>query len=259
MSNEVIEKSWIDGCFISKISRVDLLEKVRNWIKTKEKGRYITAINVSKFVMMQRDAKLSDFVLNSHITIADGFPIFLSTRLLGDPIPERVTGADLMEELLRMADVNKFGVYFFGSKPKVLEGVLERCRTEFPDLRIAGFRDGYFKKKDEELIVKEIASADPDILFVALGVPQKEYFVHDHLKELNASVILPVGGAFDVYAGLKKRAPFWVQKLGIEWLWRSVYDRTRAGLVLKSMISFSKLLFVEIIRKRFNARGNSKC
>ena len=118
----------------------------------------------------------------------------------------------------------------------MLNKVIINCRKQHPKIKIAGSRDGYFKKDEEDSIVREIASASPDILLVALGLPQKEYFIDDHGSSLNSSVILPVGGAFDIYAGVKKRAPFWVQKLGIEWLWRSIYDRSRAGLIFKSFI-----------------------
>jgi N-acetylglucosaminyldiphosphoundecaprenol N-acetyl-beta-D-mannosaminyltransferase len=245
-----VQKTWFGGCFVSKISKSDLLYMVNKWIAQGQKNKYITAINVSKFIMIQKDKKLSDFVLNSEINIADGFPIYLAARMVGDPIPERITGVDLMEDLLQLANNNEYKVYFLGSKPHVLDGVLNKCLSQYPNLKIAGSRNGYFKKDEVDSIVRVIASASPDILLVALGLPQKEYFIDDYGSSLNSSVILPVGGAFDIYAGVKKRAPFWVQKLGIEWLWRSIYDRSRAGLIFKSFISFSFILFSEIFRQR---------
>ncbi|MCP4665097.1 MAG: WecB/TagA/CpsF family glycosyltransferase [Deltaproteobacteria bacterium] len=244
------ERSWIDGCFISKISRSRVLALVSEWIDQGKRNKYITAINVSKLAMMQKDKKLSDFVLNSSITIADGFPIYLATRLTGNPVPERITGVDLMEHLLKLANDKQYTVYLLGSKPRVLNEVTNKLQYLYPDIAIAGSRDGYFRKEEELLVVQEISAARPDILLVALGLPQKEYFIDNHRDQLNAAVILPVGGAFDVLAGFKKRAPQWVQNAGIEWLWRSVYDRSRAALILSNVFSFTRIVITEIIRQR---------
>ena len=248
------EKSWIDGCFLSKISRSELISLVNEWIEADNKNKYITAINVSKLVMLQKDSKLSDYVLKSSITIGDGISVYLATRLIGNPIPERITGADLMEDLLQLANERGYKVFFLGSTPHVLDKVISKCQAQYPNLNIVGRQDGYFKKDEEYSVVREIASTDPDILLVALGLPQKEYFVDDYIGQLNSSVILPVGGTFDVYGGVKKRAPLWVQKLGIEWLWRSVYDRSRARLVLRSLIPFLQILIVEIFQQRILKR-----
>lgn len=249
-----IEKSWIGNFFISKISKIDLLGIACEWIEKGEKSKYVTAINVSKVVMMQKDKKLSEYVFKSSINIADGFPIYLATHLIGDPIPERITGIDFMEALIQLANNKSYSVFFLGSKPKVLNTVISRCRTQYPDLKIAGSQDGYFEKSEEPQIVQKINSASPDILLVALGLPQKEHFVHDYITRLNATITLPVGGAFDVFAGTKKRAPLWTQSLGIEWLWRAVYDRSRAMLIFKSFLSFSFILISEIYRQRVLVR-----
>jgi len=256
----VIEKSWVDGCFVSKMACSDLLSLMKEWIETRQKNNYITAINVSKFVMMRNDKKMANYILNSAINIADGFPIYIATHLVGDPIPERITGVDLMESLLRLADEHGYRVFFLGSKPHVLDQAVNRCQVQYPKLRIAGARDGYFDKEEEESVVGEIADAAPDILFVGMGLPQKEYFIDDYGSRLNSSVILPVGGAFDVYAGVKRRAPVWVQRLCIEWLWRSLYDRSRAGLIYKSLARFCVILLGEIVKQRlFRRRRESIC
>lgn len=249
-----VGKSWVDGCFLSKISRSDLLSLVKEWIETRQKNNYITAINVSKFVMMRNDKKLAHCVLNSSINIADGFPIYIATHLVGDPIPERITGVDLMEDLLQLSNDKSYKIFFLGSRPQVLNTLINRVGEQYPKLRIAGARDGYFDKNEEESVVGEVAAAAPDILFVGMGLPQKEYFIDDYGSRLNSSVILPVGGAFDVYAGVKKRAPVWVQRLCIEWLWRSLYDRSRAGLIYKNLARFCVILLGEIVKQRLCRR-----
>ncbi len=245
-----IDVSYVGNCFVSKITKETTLRLIDNWIRSGKKDHRITAVNVGKLVMLQTDKKLSGYVMGSAVNIADGFPIYLATRLLGDPIPERITGVALMEDLLRLANTNRYSVYFLGSQPQVLKRVVGKCRREYPNLKISGHRHGYFSQDEIRSLVREIACSEPDILFVALGLPQKEYFVDDHGPQLNASVVLPVGGAFDVYAGVKKRAPSWVQKIGAEWLWRSAYDRSRALLVYRSVIPFSFILIKAFFRQR---------
>ena len=247
-------KTWLGGCFLSHISKPDLLNLVADWIGAGEKGHYVAAINVSKLVAMQSDEKLAGFLRSSSVNIADGAPIYAATRLVGKPIPERITGVGLMEDLMELADENQYRVFFLGSKQDVLEKVIDQCERAHPGLVVAGARNGYFGKEQEPSIVAEIAASNADILFVALGIPQKEYFVDDHIEELNVSLALPVGGAFDVFAGSKIRAPRWVQRLGVEWLWRSVYDRSRAGLIRSSFLPFMKIVLREILSQRFSKR-----
>jgi N-acetylglucosaminyldiphosphoundecaprenol N-acetyl-beta-D-mannosaminyltransferase len=247
--NVTVEKAWIGDCFVSKISMSELLSLVNEWIEKDQKNKCITAINASKLVMSQKDKKLADYVLNSSINIGDGISIYLATLLIGDPIPERIAGADLMIQLLKLANEHSYKIFFLGSRQDVLERVIDKCQAQYPNVKIAGIRNGYFKKDEKDAVVREIASASPAILLVALGLPQKEYFVADYGGLLNSSVIVPVGGTFDVYAGVKKRAPQWVQRLGIEWLWRSAYDRSRARLVFKSLFPFILILIKEMYRQ----------
>lgn len=247
-------KTWLGGCFLSQLSRTEVLARILQWITEGSKGHYVCAINVSKLVASQSDAKLRDFLARSSMNIADGAPILAATRWVDDPIPERVTGVELMDELLFMADQHGFKVYFLGSKQQVLDKVIARCVSEYPGVVVAGARNGYFSSEEEPELVAEIAAANSDILLIALGVPQKEYFLDDHNNELNVSLSLPVGGAFDVYAGTKKRAPNWVQKLGVEWLWRSAYDLSRARMVLKSAFPFVAIVLREIFSQRLTGK-----
>jgi N-acetylglucosaminyldiphosphoundecaprenol N-acetyl-beta-D-mannosaminyltransferase len=255
----IADKSWLGHCWLSKVSREELLSQVSNWIATGEKSHYGVAINVSKLVAMSNDDKLAGFIDKSSVNIADGMPVFQATRLTGDPIKERITGVGLMEDLLQLADKRGFNVYFLGSKPAVLEAVLDLCRQRFPSMKVAGSQDGYYPKGTELEVAKKIGETNPDLVFVALGVPQKEYFVDDYLAQLNAGFVLPVGGAFDVLAGTKVRAPDWVQNVGIEWLWRSFYDRSRAGLIRKSFLPFIGIVVKEIYRQRIRGEKGPAC
>ncbi len=255
MDTEEIGRSCLAGCFISKINKKDLLAQIQTWIKTKDKGLYITAINVSKLVMIKKDIKLAAYVANSTVNIADGFPIYWAPKLLGDPVPERITGVELMEDLFIQAHKHHYRIYFLGAKPETLKLVVEQCKAEYPGMVVVGSQDGYFD--DESVVVTKIAEVEPDILFVALGVPQKEYFVYDHVDRLNTTVCIPVGGAFDVYAGNKVRVPKYVQKVGMEWLWRSFYDRSRALMIYQSIGLFLLMFLSEFwLRKVLRKKDN---
>ena len=232
----------IGGCPLSRVGAEDLVEAVGRWVAAGRECHSISAINVTKLVMMQSDAKLASSILESSATIADGYPVYAALKLLGDPVPERITGVDLLDRLLGLADREGLSLFFFGARQDVLDEVLRRCRAEHPGASIVGSRNGYFEAGEEAGIIQQISDASADLLFLGLGLPQKEHFLADHRKSLNAGVILPVGGGFDVFAGRKRRAPTWAQRLGVEWLWRSIYDLSRARLVLRGLVPFARIV-----------------
>lgn len=255
---ELPDRAWVGGCPLSRVSRARLVELAGTWIEDGHEERVITSVNVSKLMMMRRDAGLAECVRESAVTIADGHPVYLAARLLGDPVPGRITGVGLMEDLLSLAGEKGYRVYFLGARPNVLEGAVRVCRERYPGLVVAGSRDGYFGREDEEEIVREVSAAEPDILLVALGMPQKEHFIRKHSGKLKASVILPVGGGLDVLAGEKRRAPALVQKLGVEWLWRSFYDPSRAALIMKNALPFFIMVAQEFLGRRVLGRGRHR-
>lgn len=251
------ERVSLGGAFLSRLTKGQVIDELGSWIAAGRTNRYITPMNASKLAMMRHDEKLARCVRGSSATIADGYALYLASRLVGSPVPERVTGIDLMEAVLAEAEERGWGLYFLGASQEVLDAFLARCRREHPALKIAGARNGYFSRGEEGAVVAAIAGSDADILFLGLGLPQKEHFIVDHGADLNVGAILPVGGGFDVYGGFKKRAPAWVQSLGVEWLWRSVYDPSRARLVLRSAGPFLAILTREILRQRAGiGRGN---
>ena len=147
-------------------------------------------------------------------------------------MPERVAGYDLAQELLRAAPSERRRVYFFGSAPGVAEKAKAKAEKLYPGIEIVGVRDGYFKPEDNAAIIEEIKAAKPDLLLVALGVPKQEKWIASHLAELGVPVAIGVGGTLDVMAGVMKRAPRWMQKAKLEWLFRGMLQPKRAGRLL---------------------------
>jgi N-acetylglucosaminyldiphosphoundecaprenol N-acetyl-beta-D-mannosaminyltransferase len=180
-----------------------------------------TVVNAGKIVNMHRDPQLRESVVNADIINADGQGVVWASRILGKPLKERVAGIDLMEELVKVAYLKGFKVFFLGAREDIVRTVVDHYSTVYsPDI-IAGYRNGYFKREDEAKIARDIAASGANILFVAMSSPMKENFLYQHrnlLKKVN--FIMGVGGSFDVVSGLVKRAPVWMQKSGFEWLYR---------------------------------------
>jgi N-acetylglucosaminyldiphosphoundecaprenol N-acetyl-beta-D-mannosaminyltransferase len=147
--------------------------------------------------------------------------------VLGDPLPERVAGIDLMQALFALAARNGYGVYILGARAEVLERAVEELRGRHPGLRVVGCRDGYFGPEEDAEVAREIREARPDMLFVAISSPRKEYFLGEQGPGLGVPFAMGVGGAIDVIAGETRRAPRWMQRLGLEWLYRLAQEPRR--------------------------------
>ena len=188
---------------------------------------YNIAINAAKVVNYQDDASLRAAIDGAHLLTVDGQAVLWAARALGHAVPERVAGADLMEELLAHAARRGYSVYLFGAAQDVVEECVARAKQLHPALVIAGYRNGYFKPEDKAAIVAEIRDARPDILFLGFGSPSKEYFMKTHYRELGVPFVMGVGGTFDVFAGRVSRAPLWMQRCGLEWCYRLAQEPRR--------------------------------
>jgi len=181
-------------------------------------------VNASHLCMMRRDPELARACRAGQLTVADGMSVVWALRASGQRAPERVAGVDLMARLLAAAGENRLRVYFLGARCEVVKALVERCQAQYPGLEIAGFRDGYFGPDDHLSIVEAIRRSGADMLFVGMPTPFKETWCERHRHRLEVPVIMGVGGSFDVLAGFIKRAPRWVQSLGLEWFWRLLME-----------------------------------
>lgn len=195
---------------------LDILDEVIQ----KRKQLQIGVVNAAKIVNMQRNEMLKEDVLSSDLILADGLAVVWASRVLGRPLPERVTGIDLMFGLLKRGNMKGYRVYCFGATEEVSEQVEQQIKKRYPNVNLVGRRNGYYSDADEEQIAETMAKAEPDILFVAITSPKKENFLARWSDTIGASVCHGVGGSFDVMAGKVQRAPDMWQKLGLEWLYR---------------------------------------
>lgn len=194
---------------------------------TSRKPLNIGVVNVAKIVKLQRDLEIRQSILDSDIVLADGAPLVWASRVLRQSLPERVAGIDLFEEILRVANQERWSVYLLGAKTEVLEGVCSRVARELPGVRIAGARNGYFDPSEFDTVADEIVASSPDVLFVAITSPKKEAFLHHIGGRGGVPVTHGVGGSFDVYSGATKRAPRWMQRTGLEWAYRIAQEPRR--------------------------------
>jgi N-acetylglucosaminyldiphosphoundecaprenol N-acetyl-beta-D-mannosaminyltransferase len=214
------------GCTIDRIGMKETLARIEDMIATGSCGQHV-AINTAKLVGLRGDVRLRQFVQRCDLVNADGQGVIWASRLLGDPLPERVAGIDLMDELLALAERKGYRVYILGARDEVLERAVGRIRARYPDLELAGWRDGYFSRQEEAEVCAAIRASRPHIVFVAMSTPRKEYFLGERGPELGAGFAMGVGGAVDVIAGRTRRAPVTWQRLGLEWLFRLLQEPRR--------------------------------
>jgi N-acetylglucosaminyldiphosphoundecaprenol N-acetyl-beta-D-mannosaminyltransferase len=208
-------------------------------------------VNAAKIVNAQKDQALRESIVHCDIINADGQAIVWASKILNMPLPERVAGIDLMQNLIELASKKKYRIFFLGSKENILNKVVVKYSEQFGAEIIAGYQHGYFSKEDEFQVVQEIAKSKPHILFVAMTSPKKEIFLNTNKDYIQVPFIMGVGGSFDVISGFVKRAPQWMQDFGLEWLFRVYQEPKRMWKrYLFTNTTFILLLLRELIKSQ---------
>jgi N-acetylglucosaminyldiphosphoundecaprenol N-acetyl-beta-D-mannosaminyltransferase len=179
-----------------------------------------------------RDEELLEILRAADLVVPDGAGTVWAAHHLGHEMPERVAGYDLTQELLKRAPEKNRRVFFFGSAPGVAEKAKQKAEAMYPGIQIVGVRNGYFSEDEVPAIIRMIREAQPDLLLAALGVPKQEKWLKKYKEKLGVPVSIGVGGTLDVMAGTAKRAPVWMQKAKLEWLFRGILQPKRAGRLL---------------------------
>jgi len=218
-NENTLPKILLFGIPIYALTMNQILGKVHDAIKNK-RLMHIGVVNAAKIVNMHRNKMLMEDVISSDIILADGAAIVWASKILGTPLPERVTGIDLMYRILEDGNKYKYRVYCLGATEEVSNKITQVISKDYPNVVLVGRRNGYFTDDEEESIANKIKKSNPDVLFVAMTSPKKEKFLARWNKVMNVPIIHGVGGSFDVMAGKVERAPELWQKLGLEWLFR---------------------------------------
>ena len=225
------ERVNILGVDVDAVTMAEAVDVVRRAMDTRA-GVMVATANAEMLMRATHDEELRHILNASALVVPDGAGTVWAARHLGHAMPERVAGYDLAQELLRCAPAEGRRVYFFGSAPGVAEKAQAKAEQLYPGIEIVGVRNGFFSPADNAAIIAEIRAARPDLLLVALGVPKQEKWIAAHLAELDVPVAIGVGGTLDVMAGVMKRAPHWMQKAKLEWLFRGLMQPKRAGRLL---------------------------
>jgi N-acetylglucosaminyldiphosphoundecaprenol N-acetyl-beta-D-mannosaminyltransferase len=222
-----LRRTVLMGCPVDLLTSTALLNELTQAIDTQSGPKVIQFINANKIAQVRRDTDMERIMKKADYVLVDGQPLLPMGRLLGVRIPERIDGIGLMGKLLKLADDRRYRVFLLGAKQSVLDTCVQKIKSNYPNLSVAGSRNGYFSEKETDGIVAQIRATRADILFLGMGSPMKERFAERYASELGVTVIQGVGGSFDVMADLVKRAPVWVQRIGMEWLFRVMQEPRR--------------------------------
>jgi N-acetylglucosaminyldiphosphoundecaprenol N-acetyl-beta-D-mannosaminyltransferase len=214
------------GCPLDLIGHAEILLRAQEAMRGHGRLR-IEGLNVAKLVDARGDPFLMTALREAELVHVDGAGIILGLRLLGLAQPLRRAGIDLMTDLCREAVLQDRSVYLLGAHPDVVRAAAENLVGAVPGLRIAGFRDGYFADEEAAGVAEEIRQSGAGLLFIGISSPKKECFLRAHWERLGVSLGMGVGGSFDVVSGTLRRAPRWMQRCGLEWLYRLMQEPKR--------------------------------
>lgn len=235
---------------VDALTMQETLTRIHQGIAERQPLHHVV-VNAAKIVNAQKDPELMESILNCDIINADGQAVVWASRILNKPLPERVAGIDLMQELVASAAEKKYRLFFFGAREEVVRDVVDKYSRLYGAEIIAGYRNGYYKEEEEAAIAQQIAESRPHILFVAISSPKKEIFLDRYKHLFNAHFIMGVGGSFDVVSGRVKRAPLWMQRNGLEWLFRTMQEPRRMWRrYLYTNTAFIILIFREKFMKK---------
>jgi N-acetylglucosaminyldiphosphoundecaprenol N-acetyl-beta-D-mannosaminyltransferase len=215
------KRADIFGCRFDALSETEVLLEMLRWRdQPKRRSHIVVTVNVGILMMMRADAALARAIHQADLVVADGMPLVWVSRWLGAPLPERVTGVDLMQRLLEAGAARGLRIYLLGATQERLEALVQMIHERYPGVAIVGARNGYFDPAADAELVADIRAARADLLLLGMPAPFKEIWCEKRRAELDTPAILGVGGAFDVLSGFVPRAPRLLQQLGAEWAWR---------------------------------------
>lgn len=240
-----MEKIDILGVPVHKVDMKEALNASSNFFNKDEKSIIVTP-NSEIIMMAKDDEKFLNIIKEADLVIPDGIGLVIASKIVKNPLKERVTGIDLMENILNYCNENNKSIFIIGGKPGVADKAAQNIVKKYPNIKNWGSHHGYFKgyhigyegHDEEKEVINKINEIKPDILFVAFGAPKQELWIQKYKNEIDTSVLMGVGGSVDVYAGEVKRAPKIYQKLGLEWLYRLIKEpwRYRRMMLLPKFI-----------------------
>lgn len=221
----------------------DLIEKSNKTCKI------VVAPNTEFIMMAQKDEEFYNILRNAELATPDSVGVMIGGKIQKKSFKQRIPGQAYFRKILEIGEKEGWTFYFLGGEDDVPELAVSNVKKDYPNLKIVGYHEGFFKKDSEEDVIKEINSLKPNVLFVAMGAPIQEKWISKHKDKLQVDIAAGQGGTFDYEAGRIKRAPKIVQKLCIEWLWRLILQPTRIKRMVVLPIYLIKIIFTKDVTK----------
>lgn len=215
------------GMRVHRVNRARALEALQSFIDSGRPHLVVTA-DASGHVIASGDPEFLRIVNGAALVTPDSTGILWAARKLGTPLEERVSGVELAEQLCAESARRGYGVYFYGAAPGVAEDAANTMRRRYPGANIVGTAHGFMNSPEQQAeVIRDIRAKRPAVLLVAMGIPRQEKWITQHLEELQVPVCMGVGGTFDVFSGRVNRAPLWMQRHGLEWLYRLIQNPSK--------------------------------
>lgn len=254
---------WIGGVRFDNVTMGEAVDAIVRMALKSEKPCLVCTANLDHLAVMQNDSDFRTIYREADFVVADGMPLVWLSRIAGTPLKERVAGSDLFWEVGRASDKTGVRLFLLGGQPMAAEKAAAKLYQRFPNAQVAGTYCPPFGTLDDPAedarICRMIDEAQPDILLVGLGSPKQEKWIAAHKGVLNVPVSIGVGASFDMAAGMVRRAPMWIQHLGLEWLFRLVQEPRRLwsrymGRDLQYLVRLAALT----LRIRFRQDGKAR-
>lgn len=236
------------------MTKSQLFETIETFIRSRQPHQ-LTTVNPEFIVEAQSNPEFKSILQKADLSLTDGVGVIWAARYLGQPLPIRIPGADLVLDLLDLAQAKQWRVFLVGGKAGVAKSAANNLTKAYPDLNIVGAEAGInivyennqyiFNDRKTSKLIKFIVTKRPDLLLVAFGAPKQDIFISRYGSRLMVPVMIGVGGTFDFLAGRIKRAPRLIRQLGLEWLWRLVREPSRFKRIYKAIIQFPLLVLIK--------------
>jgi N-acetylglucosaminyldiphosphoundecaprenol N-acetyl-beta-D-mannosaminyltransferase len=234
---------------VDKVTMAEAVERCIGFLSDPRSHLVVTP-NAEIVYAATHNPALAAILNGADLVVPDGAGVLLASRILGTPVPEKVAGVELATNLLQELSRRRMGrIYLLGATPEVVARAAERLAERFPGVSVVGFRDGFFSQDEESAVIDQIRASRPDVLFVGMGAPRQEFWLHRHLPDLGVHLGLGVGGTIDIWVDAAKRAPEWMIRMNLEWLFRIVrFGRYRRSL--PPLVKFMAMVAARRLRGR---------
>ena len=239
------------GVPIDNLTIDEFADKTKELIETSNKTcKVVVAPNVEFIMMAQKDKEFFNILKNASLATPDSIGVIIGGKLQKKPFKERIPGQAYFRKVIEIGEKEGWTFYFLGGTKDVVFKTKQNIEKEFKNIKIIGYHDGYLDNQTEEEVINEINTLKPNVLFVAMGAPKQEKWIQKNKDRLKVDIATGQGGTFDYEAGRIKRAPKWIQKIGMEWLWRLIKEPSR--IVRMRVLP---IYLIKIILKKDKTKG----